>query len=142
MDKPCNECLFTCSNFGYLLVACRFLVTLHLSQAGQIMKLWVDDIRMAPDESWSTARNSKCAISMLSIAKEQGDVIEIMSLDHDLGGDDTTRPVVLWCCENDWWPDEVVVHSANYVGVEWLEGMIERYHPSNAHKYIQQERLN
>jgi len=50
-----------------------------------------------------------------------------MSLDHDLGDDDTTRPVVMWCCYNDWWPDSVVVHSANPVGVEWLEGMIERY---------------
>ena len=50
-----------------------------------------------------------------------------MSLDHDLGGDDTSRRIVLWMCENEFWPDEVVVHSANPVGVEWLEGMIARY---------------
>jgi hypothetical protein len=50
-----------------------------------------------------------------------------MSLDHDLGGDDTTRPIVLWCCENDFWPVEVRIHTANPVGRDWLEGMIERY---------------
>ena len=52
-----------------------------------------------------------------------------MSLDHDLGGEDTPRPVVIWFCEADYWPTEVVVHSANPVGIEWLEGMIERYKP-------------
>jgi hypothetical protein len=34
---------------------------------------------------------------------------------------------VLWFCEHNIWPREVKVHSANPVGVEWLESMIERY---------------
>ena len=88
------------------------------------MRLWVDDLRDPPDATWSWAKTSAAAIDMLKVAA--GDVSE-MSLDHDLGGDDTTRPVVLWMCENDTWPARVSVHTANPVGREWLEGMIRRY---------------
>ena len=91
------------------------------------MKIWVDDIRTPPDNDWVWVLGSESAICLLRDTRDQGWAVDVMSLDHDLGGDDTTRPVVLWMCENDFWPDEVVVHSANPVGVEWLEGMIERY---------------
>jgi len=91
------------------------------------MKLWVDDLRPPPpewdDDEWDWAKTSAIAIGCL-----MSDVYDEMSLDHDLGGDDTTRPIVLWLCENSWcWPERVVVHSANPVGREWLEGMIARY---------------
>ena len=92
-------------------------------------KMWVDDIRTPPDDGWFWSKTSENAIWNLNSFKEQGLNFQIMSLDHDLGGDDTTRPIVLWMCENDFWPVEVVVHSANPVGIEWLEGMIERYKP-------------
>lgn len=92
------------------------------------MKIWVDDIRPAPD-GWLWAATSRATIAWLEVWKGCDVVIDIMSLDHDLGGDDTTRPIVLWMCENDYWPVKTVVHSANPVGVEWLEGMIERYGP-------------
>lgn len=92
------------------------------------MKIWVDDIRTPPDDSWTWCLTSEHAISILNVtSKWHTNPLEVMSLDHDLGGDDTTRPIVLWMCENDFWPVEVVVHSANPVGIEWLEGMIERY---------------
>lgn len=92
------------------------------------MKMWVDDQRPAP-EGWTWILTSKMAISQLFNYKMIGARMEAMSLDHDLGGDDTTRAVVLWCCERNWWPDEVFVHTSNPVGREWLEGMIERYKP-------------
>lgn len=85
-------------------------------------KLWVDDLRTPPDDSWWWAKTSKRAIAFLYFPW-----IAQMSLDHDLGGDDTTRPVVLWMCEHGVWPATVRVHSANPVGVEWLMGMIQRY---------------
>ena len=103
------------------------------------MKIWVDDIRTPPDDTWYWTKTSEDAIQELVVSKmmfngELGGIcsyglITEMSLDHDLGGDDTTRPIVLWCCENDFWPVEVRVHSANPVGREWLESMIERYKP-------------
>ena len=99
------------------------------------MMIWVDDLRRPPTEWWVWKTTSASAIEELEELKwytENGRTDrrpELMSLDHDLGGDDTTRPIVLWCCENDFWPVEVTVHSANPVGVEWLEGMIKRYKP-------------
>lgn len=107
------------------------------------MRLWVDDVRTPPDSydsphnpgetispSWWWAKTSKAAIDSLRYHNQQGinPFVEI-SLDHDLGGDDTTRPVVLWMCEHNVWPEIVGVHTANPVGREWLEGMIARYKP-------------
>ena len=57
------------------------------------MKLWVDDLRPPPDDSWWWAKTSKRAIAFLYYP-----LVTEMSLDHDLGADDTTRPVVLWMC--------------------------------------------
>jgi hypothetical protein len=91
------------------------------------VKIWVDDIRTPPDDTWIWKKTSAGSIEFLEYCKSEHFSIFEMSLDHDLGGDDTTRPIVLWCCENDFWPVEVRVHSANPVGVEWLEGMIEMY---------------
>lgn len=86
--------------------------------------LWVDDLRPAP-HGWLWAKTSTEAIRLLSTHS----IVE-MSLDHDLGGDDTSRAVVLWLCETEkHWPQATAVHSANPVGVEWLRGMIDRYGP-------------
>lgn len=89
------------------------------------MKLWIDDLRTAP-EGWLWAVNSKEAIACLS--QDEFDFTEI-SFDHDLGGDDTVRPVILWLCENDCWPAIVRVHTANPVGRDWIVGMCNRYGP-------------
>lgn len=87
------------------------------------MRLWVDDLRPAL-VGWAWAKTSAEAIAELA-----GGPVHEISLDHDLGGDDTSRVVVLWMCENEHWPPVVHVHSANPVGVEWLVGMTERYGP-------------
>ena len=97
------------------------------------MKIWVDDVR-EPPEGWRWFTRSEDVIAWLTydlslVRMGFEPDTRAMSLDHDLGGDDTTRPIVLWMCEHDFWPNEVYVHSANPVGVEWLEGMIERYKP-------------
>lgn len=96
------------------------------------MRIWVDDIRTPPDHTWHWYKNSSDTIYVLmkrmwAFQSGMWPRPEVMSLDHDLGGDDTTRPIVLWCCENDFWPVEVKIHTANPVGRDWLQGMIERY---------------
>lgn len=89
-------------------------------------KLWVDDLRPPPDDLWLWVKTSERAIEVLT---EQW--FDVMSLDHDLGGDDTTRAVVMHLCYNpSAWPARVYVHSQNNVGVRWLQGMVDRYHPS------------
>jgi hypothetical protein len=92
------------------------------------MRLWIDDLRLPP-AGWTWARTSRAAVLFLEKYKAIGREIEAISFDHDLGGDDTSRPVVLWMCENDFWPDQCFVHSMNNVGREWLSGMINRYGP-------------
>lgn len=91
------------------------------------MKIWVDDQRTPPEKDWVWFVDSEAVIYFLQFLKRSNMRVDVISLDHDLGGDDTTRPVVLWFCEADFWPVEVRVHSANPVGVEWLTGMIDRY---------------
>lgn len=100
------------------------------------MKIWVDDIRIPPDVWWDDAdqnvywrTNSRESIRFLEFIKESGGIVNLLSLDHDLGGGDTSRPIVIWMIENDFWPVEIRIHTANPVGREWLEGMIERYKP-------------
>ncbi|ASN73223.1 hypothetical protein SEA_WARPY_187 [Streptomyces phage Warpy] len=92
-------------------------------------KIWVDDERPKPDDSWTPMKNSTVAILLLKALKRRGLVPRAISLDHDLGGDDTARAVVLWMCENEFWPIEVYVHTANPVGRDWLVGMVDRYGP-------------
>jgi len=85
--------------------------------------LWIDDIRLPP-EGYLWAKTSSEAIEMIS----GNDAFNHISFDHDLGGDDTSRKVVLWLCENnDKWPASARVHSMNPIGKEWLLGMIIRY---------------
>ncbi|WP_068059319.1 cyclic-phosphate processing receiver domain-containing protein [Nocardia xishanensis] len=92
------------------------------------MKLFVDDERPAPD-GWVRVETSAEALSILSAYRLDGHTVEAISLDHDLGGDDTTRPVMLWMCEHDWWPLRLTIHSANPVGRDHLAGMARRYAP-------------
>lgn len=85
--------------------------------------LWIDDIRTPPD-GYLWAKNSEEAIEMIN----SHDPFEHISFDHDLGGDDTSRRVVLWLCENpSKWSKTASVHSMNPIGREWLVGMINRY---------------
>lgn len=51
------------------------------------MKIWLDDVRRPPDESWTWAKNVSDAKTAVSYAMASGRVIEEMSLDHDLGAD-------------------------------------------------------
>lgn len=45
------------------------------------MKLWIDDIRNAPDESWTVARTVTSAIKAIDMF---GDSITEISFDHDI----------------------------------------------------------
>ena len=94
------------------------------------LRLWIDDLREPPDDTWDVVTTSEAAIALLTNFQREGMLWcprEVVSFDHDLGGDDTTRPVVMWMINNDFRFDEYRVHSQNPIGREWLEGMIDRY---------------
>ena len=88
------------------------------------MKLWVDDIREAP-EGWECARCAKLALHLL----KKHNVVEV-SLDHDLGeysltGYDIAKQMV----ELSLWPKDIYCHSMNPVGREQILSTLKRYAP-------------
>jgi len=82
------------------------------------MKLWVDDKREAPP-GWVRSYNSKEAIDFLKGFWEE---VEYISLDHDLGGDDTGMKVLIYIeymvAIEQYVAPTISVHSANPVGKE------------------------
>lgn len=102
------------------------------------LKLFVDDERPRPDNSWTLAVSSKAAIYAIEAHRASGLQIDTISLDHDLstrlGYDDDTRGIMLYMCEHDYWPKNLYVHTANPCGEEWLVGMTKRYGPPNVLK--------
>lgn len=92
------------------------------------MKLWLDDLRSPPDQSWHWCTSTWGAKAVL--AHYGGEVTE-MSLDNDLGeGQEEGRRLVLWMCEQNCWPTgDITIHSANPVAGEYMTGMIDRYRP-------------
>lgn len=89
------------------------------------MKLWLDDLRRPPDNSWTWAINVHQAKFWLKTG-----YVEVASLDNDLGeGEPEGRTLVLWMAEHMVWPAEVRVHTENPVARDYMLGMIERYKP-------------
>jgi hypothetical protein len=86
-------------------------------------RLWIDDLRPAPP-GWDWATTSQQALDLMAVT-----TYDDMAFDHDLGGDDTSRRIVLHLCESERWPTRVWLLTANPVGREWLHGMITRYGP-------------
>jgi hypothetical protein len=93
------------------------------------VKLYVDDLRPAPD-GWELAKSSLEALCWFTMLRDCGQQLEALSLDHDLGGSDTARPLVMWMAQHEWWPGLLYVHSAERVGREWIQRTAERYAPS------------
>ncbi len=89
------------------------------------MKLWLDDIRPAP-EGWVHVKTAAEAISMFA----RGEV-EIASLDHDLGTEETGYSVVCWIeramYQKAWYGvfPTIYVHSSNPVGRMKMEKVIQ-----------------
>ncbi len=94
--------------------------------------LFVDDERDYPVElngrNVITVRTSAMALELL---KGSAFYAEIW-LDHDLGGDDTTMPIVDWLAEQAFlgepYPvDCIVIHTANPVGQKNIERTLRRW---------------
>lgn len=83
-----------------------------------------------PAEYTHHALTSADAVQLLA---DHGETATVVSFDHDLGGDDTSRTVMIWMIENSVWPDVLRFHTANPVGREWLVGMADRYAPAETH---------
>ena len=83
------------------------------------MKIWLDDLRVAP-EGYETAKS--------------GEEIEVLDLDHDLGdyaydGGDAIKLLDYLAERETFYPIEI--HTANPVGRENMYRMLDRYWPDN-----------
>lgn len=96
------------------------------------MKIWLDDIRQPPDESWVWIQNAE---SFRVWVQCDPNGITHISFDHDLG--DTNDPEItgytcLCWIEKIWWNDVnytlpvLTVHSANPVGRLKMQKLIDR----------------
>jgi hypothetical protein len=89
------------------------------------VKLWVDDVREAPP-GWVRSYNSKEAIDFLKGFWEE---VEDVSLDHDLGGEDTGMKVLIfieYMVAIEQYPAPIItIHSWNPVGRERMESAIQ-----------------
>jgi len=95
------------------------------------MKLWIDDFRDAPDDSWTEVRKVEPAIKAIRQFRPH-----TISIDHDIENrpdDETFKPVAYFIGEmyqNDtFWADdlEVVIHSDNSVGAKEIQNILEEY---------------
>lgn len=93
--------------------------------------LFLDDIRSPGDVyedtmGWVIARSSLEAIDLV---REHG-MPGLISLDHDLGGDDTAMHFLKWLAY-EYWTEQPVpgafVHSANPVGAKNLESFMDSW---------------
>ena len=99
------------------------------------MILWLDDIRNpyhhgAIGAVW--AKTYEDAIELLATGE-----VEVASLDHDLNMEQTMGldnkektgyDVLVWMEENNVWPEEVLVHSANPSGKLKMLQVVQRHY--------------
>ena len=87
------------------------------------MKLFLDDLRNPPDDNWIVVRNEE-AFKQFII---QFGVPDLISFDHDLGGEETGMNCAKWLVENNYIIKDFIVHSANPVGRANIEGLLNNW---------------
>jgi hypothetical protein len=94
-----------------------------------MIKLFVDDMRDPPDNTWVVARSYWEAVDFISLYHP----IDTISLDHDLGIDSdgnelTGYDLICYIEANDMWPNTCIVHSSNPAGRLKMQLAIDRHH--------------
>ena len=93
------------------------------------MKLWVDDVRPAPDDSYFWVMTTNAAKAEVRTSEIMGRYYELVDLDHDAGrfardGGDYIN-ILNWLEEtNRNYP--IHIHSMNPVGVENMRRIIKK----------------
>lgn len=93
------------------------------------MKIWVDDVRPVPDETYTAAQSVDGCIEQICVCEDSHIPIEVIDLDHDAG--------VYTGCGGDYikildWLEEtgrnypIRIHSMNPVGVENMRRIIRK----------------
>lgn len=96
----------------------------------KIVKIWLDDIRPAPDKTYWALKSVNQAKLVIRAAEGLEDVQIELDLDHDLGdyakdGGDAIK-LLDWMVETNRFY-KVSIHTANPVGRANMERLIKRY---------------
>lgn len=103
------------------------------------MKLYIDDIRTSPDDSWNICRTILSAVSALDMFREQ---ITDIALDHDISHQivmgEMSRPfaspetfetvaryIATFKKLHPEWSPSVSIHTSNPAGAERMKGILE-----------------
>lgn len=93
------------------------------------MKLWIDDVRPAPDNTYIVAPSVNIAKTMIELHEYQEDPFTLIDTDHDAGdwaefGGDYIK-LLDWLEETERnYP--IRIHSMNSVGVQNMRDIIQR----------------
>lgn len=95
------------------------------------MKIWVDDLREVP-KGYIGTKSVNETISLIEKMEIEGEQIELIDLDHDLGdyvsqGGDAIKILDYLAERGTFYP--IAIHTANPVGRANMERMIQRYWP-------------
>lgn len=82
------------------------------------MRIWLDDEREAPEGFLRFYSSDKLIQHLRQVTRYDGILgvrsnLEEISLDHDLGGDDTGMKVLQYLVESNTWPKVLTIHTAN-----------------------------
>ena len=93
------------------------------------MKIWLDDIRQAP-QGYTHTKSVNQTKEVILKAEQEGVAIELLDLDHDLGdfandGGDAIK-IMDWLLERGTLY-QIKIHTANPVGRANMLRMLERY---------------
>jgi hypothetical protein len=106
------------------------------------MKIWHDDIRRPPDDTWTWARTNDEAKGLF-----QEHEVEAISMDHDLGhhdkdpdeesaillrghSEDNGYELAKWMAENGFVPEQITIHSWNPSGAERIAWALRDHCPN------------
>lgn len=98
---------------------------------GRGVKIWLDDVREAP-QGYELVRSVYEAQALIEQIEAEGGRIEVLDLDHDLGdyachGGDGIKLLYYLIYRETFYP--VKLHTANPVGRNNMQSMIDRYWP-------------
>ena len=101
------------------------------------MKIWLDDIRPAP-EGYESVQSVNQAIALILEAEEKGNQIELLDLDHDLGdyakdGGDGIKLLDYLAEHEEFYP--VSFHTSNMTGRRNMMNTVNRHWPEEMHIY-------
>jgi hypothetical protein len=105
---------------------------------GKQMILVIDDVKTFPfpegtKVNYATTLEVGTFLLDLWEKKNPNEPLQELWLDHDLGGEDTIRPICLMLAErafngNPYPVDRIVICSLNPVGVDWIRSTLEPYY--------------